>query len=79
MIIPHGPIPVIEYSNPRLWLGAYPWLFPYGKGGPETQRKVKVGLRGYIKHLLKLADRKFSLDLSLKFHAFIKSFQVNVE
>ena len=70
VIMPHGPIPVIEYSNPTLWLGAYPWLFPYGKGGPETKRKVYVGLRAYIKHLLKLADRKFSLDLSLKFHAF---------
>ena len=70
MIVPHGSVPVNEYDNPSLWLGAYPWLFPYGKGGPETQRKVKVGLRAYMKHLLKLADRKFSLDPSLKFHAF---------
>ena len=70
MIVPHGSVPVNEYNNPNLWLGAYPWLFPYGRGGPETSRKVNVGLRAYIKHLLKLADRKFSLDLSLKFHAF---------
>ena len=70
MIVPHGPVPVNEYNNPSLWLGAYPWLFPYGQGGPESQRKVYVGLRAYIKHLLKLADRKFSIDVSLKFHAF---------
>ena len=70
MIIPHGSLPVNEYNNPSLWLSAYPWLFPYGKGGPETQRKVKVGLRAYIKHVLKLANRKFSLDPSFKFHAF---------
>ena len=70
MIVPHGSVPVNEYNNPNLWLGAYPWLYPYGKGGPETQRQVKVGLRAYMKHILKLADRKFSLDPSLKFHAF---------
>ena len=70
MIVPHGSVPVNEYDNPDLWLGAYPWLFPRGRGGPETQRKVKVGLRSYITHILKLADRKFSLDPSFKFHAF---------
>ena len=70
MIVPHGSVPVNEYNNPSLWLGAYPWLYPYGTGGPESQRKIKVGLRGYTKHVLKLADRKFSLDPSLKFHAF---------
>ena len=70
VVVPHGSVPVNEYNNPNLWLGAYPCLFPYGRGGPETQRKVKVGLRAYIRHILKLADRKFSLDPSFKFHAF---------
>ena len=70
LIVPHGSVPVCEYNNPGLWLGAYPWLFPYGKGGPEVRRSPNVGLRAYIKHLLQLADRKFSLDLSFKFHAF---------
>ena len=70
MIVPHGATPVNEYSNPLLWLHAYPWLYPYGRGAPECERKVKVGLRAYIKHVLKLKDRKFSLDISLKFHAF---------
>ena len=57
-------------NNPNLWLGAYPWLFPYGKGGPEVVRKVKVGLRAYMKHLLLLKDKKFAQDISLIFHAF---------
>ena len=70
MYVPHGSIPVNEYNNPNLWLGSYPWLFPYGKGAPEITRKVPVSLNAYIKHLLLLADRKFSLDCSLKFHAF---------
>ena len=70
LVVPHGSIPVNEYNNPSLWYGAYPWLFPYERGGPETQRKIKVGLRAYAKHMLRLADRKFSLDLSFKFHIF---------
>merc|ERR1712035_246661 len=70
MYVPHGSMPVTEYNNPGLWLGAYPWLFPYGRGGPEVKREPYVGLRAYTNHLLKLADRKFSLDLSMKFHAF---------
>ena len=49
MYVPHGSVPVNEYSNPNLWLGAYPWLFPYGKGGPETSRKVAVSLKACIK------------------------------
>ena len=56
LIVPHGSVPVSEYDNPSLWLGAYPWLFPYGNRGPEITKKVKVGLRSYMKHLLKLAD-----------------------
>ena len=52
LLVPHGSVPVTEYNNPSLWLGAYPWLFPYGKGGPEVVRKVKVGLRAYMKYCL---------------------------
>ena len=68
--VPHGSMPVNEYNNPNLWLGSYPWLFPYGRGGPEIDREVQVSLKAYIKHLLLLADRKFARDISLKFHAF---------
>ena len=70
MYVPHGSIPVTEYNNPSLLLGSYPWLFPYGRGGPEIERKVPVSLKTYVKHLLLLADRKFALDTSLKFHVF---------
>ena len=70
MYVPHGSMPVTEYNNPNLWLGAYPWLFPYGKGGPEIERKVHVSLKSYIQHLLLLADRKFAHDTSFKFHCF---------
>ena len=70
LYVPHGTVPLNEYNNPELWLGSYPWLFPYGKGGPELPRKEKVSLRAYMKHLLLLKDKKFSHDTAMKFHAF---------
>ena len=71
IILPRGSIPINEYNNPNLWYMSYPWLFPYGRGGPEIQRKRELkGIRGYGKHVLQLADRKFSLDESFKFHLF---------
>ena len=39
ILILHGPIPINDYNNAALWIGIYPWLFPYGMGGPEMQRK----------------------------------------
>ena len=65
MYVPHVSLPVTDYNNPVRWIGAYPWLFPYGQGGPEIQRKVP-----YAQHLLVCADKKFRLDVSFKFHIF---------
>ena len=70
LVVPHGHMPLTDYNNPLLWIGAYPWLFPYGLGGPEICRPVAVSLRTYVKHLLLHADPKFRLDLSFKFHVF---------
>ena len=41
VFVPHGSFPTTDYNNPSLWIGAYPWLFPYGKGG----QNVKEGLQ----------------------------------
>ena len=27
MYVPHGSLPVTDYNNPVLWIGAFPWLF----------------------------------------------------
>ena len=70
MYVPHGSVPLSEYNNPDLWTGSYPWLFPHGTGGPELDRKEKVSLPVYMKHLVKLRDRKFSCDTAMKFHAY---------
>ncbi len=42
--VPYGPVPLNEYNNPNLWLGLYPCLFPYERGGPEANRKENVSL-----------------------------------
>ena len=70
LFIPHGSLPITEYNNPLLWIGAYPWLFPHGMGGPEISRKIPISLKAYVRHLLLHADKKFRLDLSFKFHVF---------
>ena len=70
MIVPHGQNPLTDYNNPLLWLGSYPWLFPYGLGGPEAPRKTSLSLRMYIRHLLLYAEDHFKLDIAFKFHVF---------
>ncbi len=69
-IIPHGPMPIVEYDNPDLWTGAYPWNFPYGLGGPEGRRKVNLSLRLWIKHLIQLHTPTFRMDQMFYFHVF---------
>ncbi len=69
-VIPHGSTPVIEYNNPDLWTGAYPWLFPYGTGGPEGDRLVPLSMRAWIKHLLLLHRPTFREDQMFYFHVF---------
>ncbi len=69
-IIPHGSEPLSEYRNPNLWTGAYPWLFPYGQGGPECERQVQLSIKSWIKHLLQLHNASFRTDQKFMFHVF---------
>ena len=40
---------------------SYLWLFPFGKGGPDIERKTQLkGIRGYARYLLQLIDQKFT-------------------
>ncbi len=50
--IPHGMLPVNEYNNTELWLGAFSYLFPYGIGGPTTLDGKRVTLKTFLRHLL---------------------------
>ncbi len=69
-IIPHGPKPVIEYFNPDLWTGSYPWLFPFGIGGAEVKRRASLSIRAWIRVLMLQADSKFRDDIKFLVHVF---------
>ncbi len=69
-VVPHGPEPVSEYNNPDIWTGGYPWLFPYGLGAPEDDRRDKVSLERWIKFILQHHFDRFQQDHGLIFHVF---------
>jgi hypothetical protein len=45
LVLHHSRQAIPEYHNPSLFPGINPTLFPYGIGGFETKRSVKVSLR----------------------------------
>ena len=58
------------YSFKHFRVGGYPYLFPYGFGGAEEDRKVKLSLDKWIRHLLKFHDPRFRKDKDFLFHVF---------
>jgi hypothetical protein len=66
----HGAEPISIFNSPELYPGAFPWLFPYGKGGvgngcvPEER---------HIRHLLMYHDKRFQKDPTFCFMAFSHS------
>ncbi len=67
-LVPHGDVPICEYNNPDMWTGGYPWLFPYGVGGPEDDRKEKLSFDKWIKHVLQHHFRRFRKEHRFFFH-----------
>lgn len=69
--VPRNPMPVREYFNPELFPRMYPTLFPYGVGGLEDHsRAIAIGFNRHLKHLFRLADRRFQEHYSFLFAAF---------
>lgn len=60
-----GPI-----ESPNHLLGAFPVLFPYGRGGFEVHREIKVSYEKHVRWALLYADRRFRLDLQFIFQVF---------
>ena len=50
-----------DSENPNHLLGSFPTLFPYGKGGFETERPVKVSYERHIKWALSYHDKRYVL------------------
>ncbi len=70
LIVPHHSCPTVEYKNPNLWTGSYPWLFPYGRGGAEDSRQSDLSLRKWIKHLLEHVYNRFREDHAFFLHVY---------
>lgn len=65
--IPHGDIPVQEYSNTNHLLMAYPTLFCYGIGGfSDKNRKIKLSYCGHINYLCRLDNDRFRTHRSFQ-------------
>lgn len=57
-------------SNPAHLLGAFPWLFPYGRGGFELQRDVQLSYEAHARWALQYADKRFRRDPYFPFQVF---------
>ncbi|KAJ7431847.1 hypothetical protein B0H11DRAFT_1941243 [Mycena galericulata] len=57
-------------GNPNHMLGAFPVLFPYGKGGLEVERDVTVPYEAHVRWALQYSDRRFRKDLFFIFQTF---------
>ena len=69
-IVPHGSVPVCEYNNPDMWTGGYPWLFPYGSGGPEDSRREKISFEKWMQYVLQHHLERFKKEHGFIFHIF---------
>lgn len=59
------------YNNVSLFPGLFPWLFPYGYGGPRNARMtVKVKQETHLRELLLYYDRRFQTDPYFPFICF---------
>nr|GAT42479.1 predicted protein [Mycena chlorophos] len=57
-------------TNPNHLLGAFPMLFPYGYGGFEVDRDVKVTYEAHVQWALQYADRRFRKHTQFSFQTF---------
>jgi hypothetical protein len=70
LILHHSHQAVPEYQNPSLFPGMYPTLFPYGIGGFEVARSVKISFEVQANYLLDVCDRNVRYHHSFLFVVF---------
>lgn len=56
------------FRNPLM--AAYPILWPYGVGGIETERPIKISFKEHVRWALQYYDRRFRVHHSFPFVAF---------
>lgn len=57
-------------SNPNHLLGCFPTLFPFGKGGFETDRPVDVPYENHARWSMLYGDKRFRKDPQFPFQVF---------
>jgi hypothetical protein len=68
--VPHGLTPVSEYQD-SYWPGAFPVLFPYGRGLPNEPRKKPVTFIKWLRHCLNYMDHRFRKHPTFIFVSFL--------
>jgi hypothetical protein len=70
LIIPRGSDAVPEYSNPKLFPGMFPTLFPHGLGGfDDDMRQVPISFQKQVEYFMDIVDRRFRRHWSFLFVA----------
>jgi hypothetical protein len=64
-----GPIPINEFSTNRLFVRAYPWLFPGGIGDVRDFPSEAGGAKQWGKNLLYYQDGRFTKDKFFLFYS----------
>jgi hypothetical protein len=62
---------VSVYDIPNFWECAYPHLFPYGTGGYNTPRRVKLTPAQHDEYLMKYCDERFAQDIPFLFARYM--------
>src|ERR1700761_3030575 len=57
-------------DDPSHLLGSFPCLFPYGQGGFEVARPLKVSYEAHCRWALRYADKRFCKDFHFIFQVF---------
>jgi hypothetical protein len=70
LVFHHSKAAVPEYDNPALFPGMFPTLFPYGYGGFESNRTVKLSFDLQAKYLLDVENRDIRYHRSFLFVMF---------
>jgi Helitron helicase-like domain at N-terminus len=63
----HGPVAINEYSNTRIFVRAFPWLFPGGLG--DIKEVPDGDLQKWGERLLYYEDGRFATDKYFSFYA----------
>lgn len=72
LILPRARDPFSEYDNPNLLPGMFPTLFPFGTGGLEASRPLKISFQEHANYLLSLHNPVF------KHHRFFLFIVLNI-